>query len=167
MRQTELAQAIDLESRLEDDVVVTAWVATKREEDLDGCLGMMHLQCNREGSSLQGELGAVGGLAHATAGEVGHGVLVEAAGGGVHQLEMCCGHWHDGHEGKDGELHCDGVEDDRGEERRDKEGGGWREKGREYGNENSDSFVQYEKPKLRQGPLVSYRAEMTSAILTL
>jgi hypothetical protein len=54
-------------------------------------------------------LGAVGGLAHATAGEFGHLVLVETAGGGILKQEMGGGQGGQGQSEKRG-LHCEGCE---------------------------------------------------------
>jgi hypothetical protein len=48
VRQTELAQSGDLESRREDNVVVVTGVAAERQEDLDGSLSVVHLQRNGE-----------------------------------------------------------------------------------------------------------------------
>jgi hypothetical protein len=48
VRQTELAQSGNLESGREDNVVVITRVAAERQEDLDGSLGVVHLQSNGE-----------------------------------------------------------------------------------------------------------------------
>lgn len=103
MRETERAEPGHLEGMHEGDVIVVTRVGAEREQDLDGGLTVAHFQGDGEGAG-DGDLSAVGRLAHAAAGEIGHGVFVEAAGGGVLELEVGGGQGGQG-EGEEGELH--------------------------------------------------------------
>ena len=50
MRQTERAQAVDLEGMHEGDVIVVAGIAAEGEQDLNGRLAVAHFQSEREGA---------------------------------------------------------------------------------------------------------------------
>jgi hypothetical protein len=58
MRQTELAQAGDLEGLDEGDIVVITGVTAERKQDFDSSLAVTHLQGDREGAG-DGELSTV------------------------------------------------------------------------------------------------------------
>jgi hypothetical protein len=58
-------------------------------------------------------------LAHATAGELGHGILVETAGGRVLEEEMGGGQGGQS-QGEKGGLHCEGCREEEVLKRREK-----------------------------------------------
>lgn len=107
VRETESTQSGEAEGRDKGDVEVVARVVTETQEHLDGRLAVAHGQGDRDGILRQGQHRPLGGLAHSTAGERGHGVLIEATARGVVELEVGGRERNQSGEGEERELHGD------------------------------------------------------------